>query len=119
LANLKSMVVKAVDGSGGYGMLFGPGATKEEIAEFAVKLRDEPEGYIAQPVVELSTCPTWIEGEAAPRRVDLRPFVLTGKSSWVLPGGLTRVALRAGSYVVNSSQGGGSKDTWVLEGPSP
>ncbi len=118
-ANLKSMVVKAVDGSGGYGMLFGPRASKAEISEFADKLRDDPEGYIAQPVVELSTCPTWIEGEAAPRRVDLRPFVLTGKSSWVLPGGLTRVALRAGSYVVNSSQGGGSKDTWVLEGPSP
>jgi uncharacterized circularly permuted ATP-grasp superfamily protein len=112
-------VVKAVDGSGGYGMLFGPRASKEEISEFADKLRDDPEGYIAQPVVELSTCPTWIDGEAAPRRVDLRPFVLTGKSSWVLPGGLTRVALRAGSYVVNSSQGGGSKDTWVLEGSSP
>jgi uncharacterized circularly permuted ATP-grasp superfamily protein len=119
LANLQSMVVKAVDGSGGYGMLFGPRASKEEISEFADKLRDDPEGYIAQPVVELSTCPTWIDGEAAPRRVDLRPFVLTGKSSWVLPGGLTRVALRAGSYVVNSSQGGGSKDTWVLEGSSP
>jgi uncharacterized circularly permuted ATP-grasp superfamily protein len=115
LANLSSMVVKAVDGSGGYGMLFGPRASKAEIAEFADKIREEPEGYIAQPVVELSTCPTWIDGEAAPRRVDLRPFVLTGKSSWVLPGGLTRVALNAGSYVVNSSQGGGSKDTWVLE----
>jgi uncharacterized circularly permuted ATP-grasp superfamily protein len=119
LANLKSMVVKAVDGSGGYGMLFGPRASRAEIDEFADKLRDEPEGYIAQPVVELSTCPTWVEGEAAPRRVDLRPFVLTGKKSWVLPGGLTRVALRAGSYVVNSSQGGGSKDTWVLEGRQP
>ena len=118
LANLKSMVVKAVDGSGGYGMLFGPRASKAEIAEFADKLRADPEGYIAQPVVELSTCPTWVQGEAAPRRVDLRPFVLTGKSSWVLPGGLTRVALKAGSYVVNSSQGGGSKDTWVLEGRS-
>ena len=116
LQNLKSMVVKAVDGAGGYGMLFGPRASKAEIQEFADKLRDEPEGYIAQPVVELSTCPTWIEGEAAPRRVDLRPFVLTGKKSWVLPGGLTRVALKSGSYVVNSSQGGGSKDTWVLEG---
>jgi uncharacterized circularly permuted ATP-grasp superfamily protein len=115
LANLKSMVVKAVDGSGGYGLLFGPRASQAEIAEFAEKIREEPEGYIAQPVVELSTCPTWIDGEAAPRRVDLRPFVLTGKSSWVLPGGLTRVALNAGSYVVNSSQGGGSKDTWVLE----
>lgn len=117
LANLSSMVVKAVDGAGGYGMLFGPRASKAELDEFADKLRDEPEGYIAQPVVELSTCPTWIQGEAAPRRVDLRPFVLTGKGSWVLPGGLTRVALKAGSYVVNSSQGGGSKDTWVLEGP--
>ncbi len=116
LSNLKSMVVKAVDGSGGYGMLFGPRASSAEIEEFAGKIRDEPEGYIAQPVVELSTCPTWVEGEAAPRRVDLRPFVLTGQKSWVLPGGLTRVALNAGSYVVNSSQGGGSKDTWVLEG---
>lgn len=116
LQNLSSMVVKAVDGAGGYGMLFGPRASKADLEEFTGKLRDEPEGYIAQPVVELSTCPTWIEGEAAPRRVDLRPFVLTGKKSWVLPGGLTRVALNAGSYVVNSSQGGGSKDTWVLEG---
>jgi uncharacterized circularly permuted ATP-grasp superfamily protein len=117
LTNLKSMVVKAVDGSGGYGMLFGPRASAAEIDEFADKIRAEPDGYIAQPVVELSTCPTWIDGEAAPRRVDLRPFVLTGKKSWVLPGGLTRVALKAGSYVVNSSQGGGSKDTWVLEAP--
>jgi len=117
LENLKEMVVKAVDGCGGYGMLFGPRASRSEIAEFAVKIRENPEGYIAQPVVELSTCPTWVDGEAAPRRVDLRPFVLTGKRSWVLPGGLTRVALKAGSYVVNSSQGGGSKDTWVLEGP--
>jgi uncharacterized circularly permuted ATP-grasp superfamily protein len=116
LENLKDMVVKAVDGCGGYGMLFGPRASRREIAEFDAKIRGNPEGYIAQPVVELSTCPTWVEGEAAPRRVDLRPFVLTGTRSWVLPGGLTRVALKAGSYVVNSSQGGGSKDTWVLEG---
>lgn len=98
-------------------MLFGPRASGSELEAFADKLRAEPGSYIAQPVVELSTCPTWVDGEAAPRRVDLRPFVLTGKSSWVLPGGLTRVALKAGSYVVNSSQGGGSKDTWVLEGP--
>jgi uncharacterized circularly permuted ATP-grasp superfamily protein len=118
LESLKEMVVKAVDSCGGYGMLFGPRASESEIAEFAAKIRDNPEGYIAQPVVELSTCPTWVDGEAAPRRVDLRPFVLTGTRSWVLPGGLTRVALKAGSYVVNSSQGGGSKDTWVLEGPS-
>jgi uncharacterized circularly permuted ATP-grasp superfamily protein len=117
LANLRSMVVKAVDASGGYGMLFGPRASRSELEAFADKLRVAPEGYIAQPVIELSTCPAWVDGEAAPRRVDLRPFVLTGKSTWVLPGGLTRVALKAGSYVVNSSQGGGSKDTWVLEGP--
>ncbi|MGB5695961.1 MAG: circularly permuted type 2 ATP-grasp protein [Polyangiales bacterium] len=116
LENLKSMVVKTVDGCGGYGMLFGPRASRAEIEEFASKIRANPEEYIAQPVIELSTCPTWAEGEAAPRRVDLRPFVLTGQQSWVLPGGLTRVALREGSYVVNSSQGGGSKDTWVLEG---
>jgi uncharacterized circularly permuted ATP-grasp superfamily protein len=115
LEKLKSMVVKAVDGCGGYGMLFGPRASQTEIEEFAEKIRANPEGYIAQPVVELSTCPTWVQGEAAPRRVDLRPFVLTGTKTWVLPGGLTRVALKAGSYVVNSSQGGGSKDTWVLE----
>ena len=117
LEKLSSMVVKAVDGSGGYGMLFGPTASRKQLDEFAEKLRADPDGYIAQPVIELSTCPTWAEGEAAPRRVDLRPFVLTGKESWVLPGGLTRVALKAGSYVVNSSQGGGSKDTWVLEAP--
>lgn len=116
LESLQDMVVKAVDGCGGYGMLFGPRASRAEIEEFAEKIRENPDGYIAQPVVELSTCPTWVDGEPAPRRVDLRPFVLTGKSSWVLPGGLTRVALSAGSYVVNSSQGGGSKDTWVLEG---
>lgn len=114
LANLEKMVVKAVDGSGGYGMLIGPRASKQEIEEFRERVTSKPRSYIAQPVVELSTCPTWIEGKAGPRRVDLRPFILTGKSSWVLPGGLTRVALKEGSYVVNSSQGGGSKDTWVL-----
>jgi uncharacterized circularly permuted ATP-grasp superfamily protein len=118
LDTLQSMVVKAVDGCGGYGMLFGPRASRDELEEFADKIRANPEGYIAQPVVELSTCPTWVQGEAAPRRVDLRPFVLTGTHTWVLPGGLTRVALKAGSYVVNSSQGGGSKDTWVLEDPT-
>jgi len=115
LAHLASMVVKAVDGSGGYGMLFGPRASRQELEEFRTKLKAEPEGYIAQPVVELSTCPTWVDGEAGPRRVDLRPFAVTGRDTWVVPGGLTRVALKSGSYVVNSSQGGGSKDTWVLE----
>jgi len=115
LGQLGSMVVKAVDGSGGYGMLFGPTASKAELEEFAERVRAHPEGYIAQPVIELSTCPTWTNGEVSPRRVDLRPFAVTGAGTWVLPGGLTRVALKEGSYVVNSSQGGGSKDTWVLE----
>lgn len=116
LEHLSELVVKAVDGSGGYGMLMGPAASKAEIAEFKEKLLAKPRGYIAQPRVELSTAPTWVDGAVVPRRLDLRPFVLTGKSIWVLPGGLTRVALKEGSYVVNSSQGGGSKDTWVLGG---
>jgi len=118
LAHLDELVVKAVDGSGGYGMLMGPTASQREIGEFRRKLKAKPRGYIAQPRIELSTAPTWCEDRLAPRRLDLRPFVLTGKSTWVLPGGLTRVALTEGSYVVNSSQGGGSKDTWVLEGGS-
>jgi len=116
LDNLDKLVVKAVDESGGYGMLMGPKSTKAERDEFARLIRAKPRKYIAQPLVELSTCPTWSGRSVQPRRVDLRPYVVTGKSSWVLPGGLTRVALVAGSYVVNSSQGGGSKDTWVLEG---
>jgi len=115
LGNLESLVVKSVDGSGGYGMLIGPKASKAERNEFATKIRANPRSYIAQPLVALSTCPTWSKSGVAPRRVDLRPYIITGKSSWVLPGGLTRVALVKGSYVVNSSQGGGSKDTWVLE----
>jgi len=114
LGDLERMVVKAVDASGGYGMLFGPRSTKKERKAFAAQMKANPRGYIAQPVVELSTCPTWTKKGPAPRRVDLRPYVVTGTSSWVLPGGLTRVALREGSYVVNSSQGGGSKDTWVM-----
>lgn len=114
LAHLGSMVVKAVDASGGYGMLFGPSASKKQCREFAARLRANGRGYVAQPVVELSTCPTWTPRGPAPRRVDLRPYVVTGSSTWVLPGGLTRVALEEGSYVVNSSQGGGSKDTWVM-----
>jgi uncharacterized circularly permuted ATP-grasp superfamily protein len=114
LDHLSELVVKAVDGSGGYGMLMGPTASKKEIAEFRRKLRNKPRGYIAQPRIELSCGPTWCDGEMAPRRLDLRPFVLTGKKSWVLPGGLSRVALAKNSYVVNSSQGGGSKDTWVM-----
>jgi uncharacterized circularly permuted ATP-grasp superfamily protein len=114
LGHLNELVVKAVDGSGGYGMLMGPSASESEIAEFRAKLEENPRGYIAQPRVELSAAPTWCDTELAPRRLDLRPFVLTGKKVWVLPGGLCRVALKPNSYVVNSSQGGGSKDTWVL-----
>lgn len=115
LSHLSSLVVKAVDGSGGYGMLMGPTASTAELDEFSRKLRHNPRGYIAQPRIELSTAPTWCTGKIAPRRLDLRPFVVSsGHSNWVLPGGLTRVALAENSYVVNSSQGGGSKDTWVL-----
>lgn len=116
LANLSEMVVKQVDASGGYGMLMGHQASKAELTEFAAKIKEQPRRYIAQPLISLSTCPTWTRHGAAPRRIDLRPFVVSGQSQWVLPGGLTRVALEEGSYVVNSSQGGGSKDTWVLKG---
>lgn len=116
IENLDKLVVKAVDASGGYGMLVGPTASEAERSEFKERIKTNPDGYIAQPLVELSTSPTWVDGKVGPRRLDLRPFVLTGKSTWVLPGGLTRVALKEGSYVVNSSQGGGSKDTWVMEG---
>ena len=115
LANLSELVVKEARGSGGYGMLVGPTATAEERARFAAKLKAHPEDYIAQPTLALSTCPTFVEEGIAPRHVDLRPFVLTGKEIRIVPGGLTRVALRSGSLVVNSSQGGGTKDTWVLE----
>lgn len=116
LAHLDEVVVKSVDEAGGYGMLIGPQATRAQREEFAARIAAEPRKYIAQPLVELSTCPTWLSDSrrVAPRRVDLRPYVLCGKDGvWVLPGGLTRVALVEGSYVVNSSQGGGSKDTWV------
>jgi uncharacterized circularly permuted ATP-grasp superfamily protein len=114
--HLAQLVVKAVDEAGGYGMLMGPQSTAAEREEFRGRILADPRRYIAQPRIELSTCPTWIPDKRAlePRRVDLRPFIVTGRGgTWVLPGGLTRVALREGSYVVNSSQGGGSKDTWV------
>jgi len=116
LSHLDQLVVKAVDESGGNGMLMGPSATAAERESFRDGILAEPRRYIAQHRIELSTCPSWIADERRlePRRVDLRPFIVTGKNGrWILPGGLTRVALRAGSYVVNSSQGGGSKDTWV------
>jgi uncharacterized circularly permuted ATP-grasp superfamily protein len=109
-----SYVIKSVDASGGYGMVMGPTATPSELSEMAAKIRENPRGYIAQPLIELSTCPTWTGEAVNPRRVDLRPYVLSGEDVWVLPGGLTRVALVRGSYVVNSSQGGGSKDTWIM-----
>ena len=117
LDNLGQLVVKEVNGSGGYGMLVGPHATKREIDEFGRKLRHSPEGFIAQPTLALSTCPTFVASGVAPRHVDLRPFVLSGSDEIrIVPGGLTRVALKEGSLVVNSSQGGGTKDTWVLDG---
>ena len=105
----------AVIGAGGYGMLVGPAATKAEIEEFRAVLLSRPDNYIAQPTLALSTCPTFVDSGVAPRHIDLRPFVLSGKSVQMVPGGLTRVALKEGSLVVNSSQGGGTKDTWVLE----
>ncbi len=115
LAHLPELVVKEVHGSGGYGMLVGPTSTKEQIAEFRKVIENNPTNYIAQPTLALSTCPTFADSEIVPRHVDLRPYVLSGREVTLVPGGLTRVALRAGSLVVNSSQGGGTKDTWVLE----
>jgi uncharacterized circularly permuted ATP-grasp superfamily protein len=115
LAHMGELVVKEVHGAGGYGMLVGPAATRAEIAEFSEVVKANPANYIAQPTLSLSTCPTFVESGIAPRHIDLRPFVLSGKSVQTVPGGLTRVALKAGSLVVNSSQGGGTKDTWVLE----
>ncbi len=116
LSNLKELVVKAANEAGGYGMLIGPHATQAQIEEFAVKIQEDPRNYIAQPTLSLSRVPTLVNGHFEGRHVDLRPYILYGKDIWVLPGGLTRVALRKGSLVVNSSQGGGSKDTWVLAG---
>ena len=115
LAHLPELVVKEVHGAGGYGMLVGPAATKAEIEEFRQRILAAPEKYIAQPTLALSTCPTFVDAGIAPRHIDLRPFVLSGgKEIRMVPGGLTRVAMKAGSLVVNSSQGGGTKDTWVV-----
>ncbi len=115
LAHLKDLVVKEVHGAGGYGMLVGPASTKEEIERFRGALLANPEGYIAQPTLSLSSCPTFVDSGIAPRHIDLRPFVLSGRTVQMVPGGLTRVALKEGSLVVNSSQGGGTKDTWILQ----
>jgi uncharacterized circularly permuted ATP-grasp superfamily protein len=119
LANLDKLVVKAVGASGGYGMLVGPHSTKAQQAEFADALAADPANYIAQPTIQLSTAPCLIDGAVEARHVDLRPFILCGEKIVVTPGALTRVALRKGSLVVNSSQGGGSKDTWVLTESKP
>ncbi len=116
LANLEQLVVKETQGSGGYGMLVGPASTAAEIKDFRQRIKARPHAYIAQPTLSLSTCPTFVENGIAPRHIDLRPFVLSGKETRLVPGGLTRVALKEGSLVVNSSQGGGTKDTWVVEG---
>ncbi len=115
LAHLSELVVKEVHGSGGYGMLVGPTASRREIETFRKKLRARPRNYIAQPTLAISTCPSVTGSGIAPRHVDLRPYVLVGDRVRIVPGGLTRVALKKGSLVVNSSQGGGTKDTWVLQ----
>lgn len=118
LDNLDELVVKPVGESGGYGICIGPKASKTEIEECRARLKKKPEEYIAQPMISLSVAPTLVEDGIEPRHVDLRPFAVTGKDTWVMPGGLTRVALPKGSLIVNSSQGGGTKDTWVLKGDS-
>ena len=115
LDHLSELVVKEVHGAGGYGMLIGPAATKAQIEAFRARIIAAPQKYIAQPTLSLSACPTFVENGIAPRHIDLRPFVLSGRDVTLVPGGLTRVALTEGSLVVNSSQGGGTKDTWVLE----
>jgi len=114
VANLDKLVVKAVNESGGYGMLMGPTSTEAERDEFKRRILAHPRNYIAQPVLQLSRHPVFMEDHFEGRHIDLRPYILSGEQTKVLPGGLTRVALRKGSLVVNSSQGGGSKDTWVL-----
>jgi uncharacterized circularly permuted ATP-grasp superfamily protein len=114
LSHLKELVVKPANESGGYGMLIGPHATERELKNFHKIIQDQPRNYIAQPTVALSTCPTLCNNQLEPRHIDLRPFILQGESSFVTAGGLTRVALKKGSLVVNSSQGGGSKDTWII-----
>jgi len=115
LAHIDELVIKPANESGGYGMLIGPRSTRKEQKEFARLIKADPRNYIAQPTLALSTCPTFNQGGVAPRHIDLRPFVLSGLHTYVTNGGLTRVALKAGSLVVNSSQGGGSKDTWIVD----
>jgi uncharacterized circularly permuted ATP-grasp superfamily protein len=115
LDNLEQLVVKAVGESGGYGMLIGPHSTAEQRAQFRERILANPRNYIAQPTLDLSCAPCFVDNRIEPRHIDLRPYILSGQQTVIVPGGLTRVALRRGSLVVNSSQGGGTKDTWVLE----
>jgi uncharacterized circularly permuted ATP-grasp superfamily protein len=115
LANIEQLVVKPANESGGYGMLIGPHATRKERDQFKKLIKADPRNYIAQPTLAISTCPTLVGSQVVPRHVDLRPFILSGDQQYVTTGGLTRVAMRAGSLVVNSSQGGGSKDTWIVD----
>jgi uncharacterized circularly permuted ATP-grasp superfamily protein len=114
LDNLDKLVTKPVGESGGYGITIGPRASKEELEASRAAILDDPGNWISQPMIGLSVGPTLAEEGIGPRHLDLRPFIVTGKESWVLPGGLSRVAMKRGSLIVNSSQGGGSKDTWVL-----
>ena len=115
LKNINKLVIKSASEAGGYGMLIGPKATTNEISNFKLKIKNNPRNFIAQPTLELSTVPSICEGEIYPCHVDLRPYILRGKDTWISPGGLTRVALKKGSLVVNSSQGGGCKDTWIID----
>ena len=115
LANIDKLVIKPTNESGGYGILLGPRASKDELAQYRDLIRANPRNYIAQPMLSLSRVPTIVDDHLEGRHVDLRPYILYGEEIYVLPGGLTRVALKKGSLVVNSSQGGGSKDTWVLK----
>ena len=115
LDNLRDLVIKPANESGGYGLVIGNRATDDELAEAAAHIEGDPRNWVAQPILDLSTAPTLCDGQLEPRHVDLRPFILSGATSYVTAGGLTRVALRRGSLVVNSSQGGGSKDTWIVD----
>jgi uncharacterized circularly permuted ATP-grasp superfamily protein len=119
LAHLDELVLKPANESGGYGIVIGNRATDAELGAAAVAIDEDPRNWVAQPILSLSTTPTLIDGKLVPRHVDLRPFILTGERSYVTAGGLTRVALREGSLIVNSSQGGGSKDTWIVDVPPP
>jgi uncharacterized circularly permuted ATP-grasp superfamily protein len=116
LDNLAKLVVKSANEAGGYGMLMGPWATKAEVEKFRVLIKENPRNFVAQPPISLSRHPTYCDGKFEGRHIDLRPYILYGEKITIIPGGLTRVALKKGSLVVNSSQGGGSKDTWVLDG---